>query len=213
VLGRNITGTIANMRTVDWESLGINFVMVFSSNSFRGAPHTHLATLTYPNGSSPAEEATIIRSVAASFPTVTAVPGKDALEVGGGMVVTLVLGLRGPGPTPLTAAALVFGGASAGGHRSCVYDGVILKPLGATRLRLLTAYAIESLLIGTATAVFGVVGGSLAAWLIVAQLMHLSFTWLPEPALAAALAAVAVTVTLGLAGPFFPSRPKTPPVC
>ena len=51
VLGRNITATIANMRTVDWQSLGINFVMVFSPNAFRGAPHTHLATLTYAAGS------------------------------------------------------------------------------------------------------------------------------------------------------------------
>ena len=30
VLGRNITARVANLRSVDWESLGINFVMVFS---------------------------------------------------------------------------------------------------------------------------------------------------------------------------------------
>jgi len=202
VLGRNITATIANMRTVDWESLGINFVMVFSSNSFRGAPHTHLATLIYPDGGTPAEEATVIRSVAASFPMVTAVRVKDALEAVGGIVANLVLAIRGASAITLIAAALVLGGALAAGHRSRVYDAVILKTLGATRLRLLTAYAIEYLLIGTATAIFGVIGGSLAAWLIVAQLMHLSFTWLPAPASAAALAAVAVTVTLGLAGTY-----------
>ena len=46
VLGRNITATIANLRTVDWQSLGINFVLVFSPNAFAGAPHTHIATLT-----------------------------------------------------------------------------------------------------------------------------------------------------------------------
>ena len=212
LLGRNITGIIANMRTVDWESLGINFVMVFSSNSFRGAPHTHLATLTYPNGGSPAEEATIIRAVAASFPTVTAVRVKDALEAVGSIVANLVLAIRGASAITLIAAALVLGGALAAGHRSRVYDAVILKTLGATRLRLLAAYAIEYLLIGTATAVFGVVGGSLAAWLIVAQLMHLSFTWLPEPPLAAALAAVAVTVTLGLAGTYFALGQKAAPI-
>ena len=38
--------TIANLRAVDWQSLGINFVLVFSPNAFRGAPHTHIATLT-----------------------------------------------------------------------------------------------------------------------------------------------------------------------
>ena len=49
VLGRNMTAKIANMRTVDWQNLGINFVLVFSPNAFRGAPHTHIATLTEPN--------------------------------------------------------------------------------------------------------------------------------------------------------------------
>src|SRR5262249_61317874 len=40
VLGRNLTATIANLRAVDWQSLGINFVMVFSPNTSRGAPHS-----------------------------------------------------------------------------------------------------------------------------------------------------------------------------
>ena len=51
VLGRNISATIANLREVEWRSMGINFVMVFSPNAFAGAPHTHLATVTFPNGS------------------------------------------------------------------------------------------------------------------------------------------------------------------
>ena len=33
VLGRNVTATIANLREVKWESLAINFVMVFSPNT------------------------------------------------------------------------------------------------------------------------------------------------------------------------------------
>ena len=46
VLGRDIPATIGNMRAVDWQGLGINFVLVFSPNAFKGAPHTHIATLT-----------------------------------------------------------------------------------------------------------------------------------------------------------------------
>src|SRR5690606_33741441 len=42
VLGRNITARIANFRNVEWESLSINFVMVFSPNTFAGAPHAWL---------------------------------------------------------------------------------------------------------------------------------------------------------------------------
>ncbi|MDQ2705969.1 MAG: ABC transporter permease, partial [Pseudomonadota bacterium] len=46
VLGRDITAKIASLRNVEWESMSINFVMVFSPNTFAGAPHSWLATLT-----------------------------------------------------------------------------------------------------------------------------------------------------------------------
>ena len=46
VLGRDIPAKIANLRNIDWQGLGINFVLVFSPNAFKGAPHTHVATLT-----------------------------------------------------------------------------------------------------------------------------------------------------------------------
>src|SRR5471032_1446024 len=212
VLGRNITATIANMRTVDWQSLGINFVMVFSPNAFRGAPATHLATLTYPDGSTVAQEADMIRSVADTFPMVTTVRVKEALESVGAIVTNMVLAIRGASAITLLAAALVLGGALAAGHRHKVYDAVILKTLGATRFRLLAAYTIEYLLLGSATALFGVLSGSLAGWLIVTDLMHLKLSWLPLPALAAALAAVVVTVALGLVGTFAALGQKPAPV-
>jgi putative ABC transport system permease protein len=202
VLGRNITATISNMRKVDWESLGINFVMVFPPSVFRGAPHTRMATLTYPGGSTPAQDGAMIRSAAQAFPAITTVRVKDALETIGALVANLVLGIRVASAVTLLAAALVLGGALAAGHRHRVYDAVILKTLGATRRRLLAAYIIEYALIGGATAVFGVLAGSLSAWLIVTELMNLGFTWLPAPALIATVSAVVITVVLGLLGTF-----------
>ena len=50
VLGRNVEAKIANFRKIDWESLAINFVMVFSPNTLTGAPHRVLVTLEYPKG-------------------------------------------------------------------------------------------------------------------------------------------------------------------
>ena len=61
VLGRNVTARIANLRAVDWQSLGINFVMVFSPNAFRARRATDIATVTYPGGGSAAEEIALLR--------------------------------------------------------------------------------------------------------------------------------------------------------
>ncbi len=199
VLGRDIPATIGNLRSIDWQSLGINFVLVFSPNAFKGAPHTHIATLTETHPDA-AGDARIIKAVADAFPMVTSVRVREALETIGTVVTNLVLAIRGASAVTLVSAILVLGGALAAGHRHRVYDAVILKTLGATRARLLGAYALEYLMIGFATAVFGVIAGSVAAWLIVTRLMTLSFVWQAGSAAGVVAAALIVTVGLGLAG-------------
>lgn len=199
VLGRDIPAKVANLRNVDWQGLGINFVLVFSPNAFKGAPHTHVATLSEAHPDA-AGDARIIRQVADAFPMVTSVRVREALETVGTVVTNLVLAIRGASAVTLISAILVLGGALAAGHRHRVYDAVILKTLGATRARLLGAYALEYLMIGLATAVFGVIAGSVAAWLIVTRLMTLSFIWQAGSAAGVVASALIVTVALGLAG-------------
>jgi len=199
VLGRDISARIGNMRTIDWQGLGINFVLVFSPGAFKGAPHTHIATLTEAQPDS-GSDARIIREVADAFPMVTSVRVREVMETIGSVVTNLALAIRGASSVTLISAILVLGGALAAGHRHRVYDAVILKTLGATRVRLLGAYALEYLMIGFATAVFGVIAGSVAAWLIVTRLMTLSFAWQAGSAAAVVASALIVTVGLGLAG-------------
>jgi putative ABC transport system permease protein len=202
VLGRNVSARIANLRAVDWQSLGINFVLVFSPGAFAGAPHTDIATLTFADGGTAAEETALVKALADAFPTVSAIRVKDALNAVDQIVGNLVLGLRGASSIALIAAALVLGGALAAGQRFRIYDAVILKTLGATRLRLVLAYALEYLLIGLAAVVFGVAAGSVTAQLVITRVMEFSFVWMALPAAATALLALLVTVALGLAGTF-----------
>jgi len=212
VLGRNIAARVANVRAVDWQTLGINFVLVYSPGTFRGAPHTDLATLTYPGGSTTTDEVALLKAIAETFPAVTTVRVKDALDAVGSILSKLVVGIRGASLITVLAAILVLGGALAAGHRHRVYDAVVLKTLGATRGRLVGAYALEYLMLGLATGVFGVAAGSVSAWLIVTEVMNFSFVWLPGPAAIAALAALAVTLAFGLIGTFTALGQKPAPV-
>jgi len=212
VLGRNITATLANLRAVDWQSLGINFVLVYSPGAFRGAPHTHIATFTYPGGATVEDEVALLKAAATEFPTATAVRVREALEAVAKVVFDLTFAIRGASTITLIAAVLVLAGALATGHRHRVYDAVVLKMLGATRRRLLGAYALEYLLIGLATAVMGVAAGSLAAFLVMTEVMNLPFEWLPWPALVATLGAAALTIAFGLIGTFSALGQKPAPV-
>ncbi len=201
VLGRNLTAKIANLRKVNWRSLGINFVFVFSPNTFAGAPHTELATATYPPGGDPARELALLKEVSNAFPAVTSVRVKDALDAVAEITAQLAVAIRGASGVALVASVLVLGGALAAGRRTRTYDAVILKTLGATRRQLLKAILYEYGLLGAATAIFGVLAGSLAAWGIVTRVMRMEgFVWLWSSAITAALIALLVTVGLGLIG-------------
>ena len=127
---------------------------------------------------------------------------KDTLDTLDGIIGNLVLALGGASSITLISAAFVLGGALAAGQRFRIYDAVVLKTYGATRARLLATYALEYLLIGLISVLFGVAMGSVAAGLIVTRVMEFPFTWVAWQAGVAAVAALAVTLALGLAGTF-----------
>jgi putative ABC transport system permease protein len=211
VLGRNITARIANFRNVEWESMGINFVMVFSPNTFAGAPHAWLATLL-DQGSTAEEEARILREVTTAFPAVTTVRVKDALEIVNQLVGQLATAIRAAAAVALVASVLVLAGALAAGNRARVHDAVVLKTLGATRRTLIGAFSLEYMLIGLATATFALAAGGVAAWFVVAQVMNLPTSFLPEVALSTVAIALVLTVGIGLIGTWRVLGHKAAPV-
>ena len=211
VLGRDITARIANLRKVEWESMGINFVMVFSPNTFAGAPHSWLATLTTPDATT-ADEARLLNAVTRTFPAVTTVRVKDALDVVNRIVGQLGTAIRAAASVALIASVLVLSGALAAGNRARIHDAVVLKTLGATRRTLIAAFSLEYALIGLATAVFALFAGGVAAWYVVARIMQLPSSFLPEVAVATVIAALVLTVGFGLLGTWRVLGHKAAPV-
>ncbi|MGO7363785.1 ABC transporter permease [Rhizobium leguminosarum] len=211
VLGRNITAKIANLRRVEWESLSINFVMVFSPNTFRGAPHAWLATLTDPS-STPAEDAAILKTVTNTYPTITSVRVKDAIDIVNQLVAQLATAIRAAASVALFASILVLAGALAAGNRARTHDAVVLKTLGATRAMLIRAFSYEYLILGLATAIFALIAGSVAAWFIVARIMRLPSTFLPDVAGLTLVTALVLTVGIGLIGTWRILGQKAAPV-
>jgi len=211
VLGRNITAKIANLRRVEWESLSINFVMVFSPNTFRGAPHAWLATLTDP-ASTEAEDAAILKSVTNAYPTITSVRVKDAIDIVNQLVGELATAIRAAASVALIASVLVLAGALAAGNRARTHDAVVLKTLGATRAMLIRAFSYEYLILGVATAIFALFAGGVAAWFIVSRIMRLPSSFMPDVAGLTLVTALVLTVGIGLIGTWRILGQKAAPV-
>ncbi|MGH6873946.1 MAG: ABC transporter permease, partial [Aestuariivirgaceae bacterium] len=146
VLGRELNATVASLRLVDWRSLGMNFVMVFSPNALAGAPHSNLVTVSL----APEREAAFLGRIARSFPTVTAVRVKDALDAVSDLLGKLVLAVRTASGVAIATGLLVLSGALATSLSARTYDAIVLKTFGATRPQLIALYAVEFLVSGLA---------------------------------------------------------------
>jgi putative ABC transport system permease protein len=175
VLGRNITARIANLREVHWESLAINFVMVFSPNTLQAAPHNILATISLDPATPLAREAELARAIGKAFPASTAIRVKDAINNFNALFQRVITAIRAAGGVTLLAGALVLAGALAAAQRRRLQTAVILKALGATRRRILAAHATEYALLALIAASLALLLGGIAAWIVTTRIMSLQF--------------------------------------
>jgi len=208
VLGRNLAATVANTREIDWGNVGINFIFVFSPSALAAAPHTHLATLAMDE----AGEVALQREVSKAFPNITIVRVKEALEAVNKLLEDFAMAVRATSIVTLASGIMVLAGAMAAGHRRRVYDAVVLKVLGATRGKVLKAYIWEYALLGVGTATVAAAVGSIAAWLVVTQVMQAPWAFLPVTLAVTITGAAIVTVGLGLLGTWNALSAKAAPV-
>ena len=204
VLGRGIEAEIANLRVIDWTGLGLNFVLIFSPGLLEAAPQIYIATVKIAPGAGSRSRAEVEddleRAVTDRFANVSAIRVRDALDAVLGIMGHVALAVHAAAAVALLAGILVLGGALAAGQHLRVYDAVVLKVLGATRGRLLRIYIVEYGLLGLATAALAAAVGTLAAYFVVTELLHLGFDFLAAPVAAVTLSGVAVTLGLGFLG-------------
>jgi putative ABC transport system permease protein len=208
VLGREVTARIANLRRIDWATLGINFALIFAPGTLEQAPQTFLATAR----ADPAAEERIYRAVTDAFPNVTAIRVRDALAQIARLFESVGEAVRLTAGITLLAGTLVLAGAIAAGHRRRVYDSIVLKVLGATRFQVTRAFLIEYGLLGLVTALIAGALGSIAAWLVLTKLMRAEWTFMPGVVVATAALSMVLTLVLGYAGTWKALGAKSAPL-
>jgi putative ABC transport system permease protein len=197
ILGRNVEAKIASMRKIDWESLAINFVMVFSPSTLQGAPHRLVTTLELPKGTPPETEAEIVQSLAERFPLVTAIKISDIVDAARAMLSKLMAAISATAGFTLLIGAAVLAGAVSAGQQRRTYLAVLYKTLGATRRQILGAELIEFGLLGFATALLAVIIATVTAWALCTFAFDITFVF--DPWAAIMTIAIALTLVLSVA--------------
>lgn len=193
VLGVEIEAKIASFREINWDTLGFNFVLVFSPGTLESAPYTLAATVA----ATPSAEPAISRVVSKGFPSVSMIRVKDVVTQVGDLMRQLGSAIAVAASVAVLAGIAVLMGAVAAARRSRSYDAVLLKLLGATRFQVLTAQAIEYAILAMLLSLVALGIGSLAGWYVVTAIFELD--WAPDWAIVAGTVAAGGIGTLVLA--------------
>ena len=200
ILGRDITGTIANFRELDFSTGGIGFVMTWNDGAFRGAPHTVIATAHAPQEI----EGQLLRELGAAFPNVTAIPIRETAQRVSEALSALATATAIAALATLATGFVVLIGTAAAGERARIYESAVLKTLGAARGGILASFALRSALMGAAAGGVAILAGAISAWAILTQVMEIDYSF--EPLSALAIVAGGVVAVL-IAGLLFALRP------
>lgn len=195
VLGRNITGTIASLREVNWQSLAMQFAIIFSPGTLDRAPQTWLGAAY---GTDPGEE--LFTRITRTYPDVAVVTIRDVLDTATQVMQRTVLVFQVMAGVALAVGLLVLAGAFSADQHRRIYDCVLYKVCGATRGDIVGILIAEFSLAGLFTGLGSLVLGTLTAWGVVQGLMRMAFV--PDYAVGFGTVAGGVLVSLlvGLLG-------------
>ena len=175
VLGAEIEARIASTRTIDWESMGFNYVFVLSPNALRDTPHNLAATIELTEGT---PTGPLLQALVRNFQSTSVIEVGGVLQQARTILEQVGLATLAAASVAVLAGLAVLLGAIAAARASRTYDTVVLRVLGADRGQVLKMQLAEYALLAGALAIVALGLGTLTAWLVVTQLFE--FDWLPD---------------------------------
>ncbi|MES2494296.1 MAG: FtsX-like permease family protein [Pseudomonadota bacterium] len=194
LLGVERTANIASLRRIDWDSLGFNYVLVFSPNAIADAPHNLAATIDLPAGSSTGG---LLRRLVRAFPSSSVVETGAVLRDARALLDQMSLAILAAASVAVLAGLAVLLGAVAAARAARTYDTVILRVLGAGRAQVLLVQVFEYAVLGAILAAVALPLGSAIGWAIIVKLFE--FEWLPDWGTILAVLAAGLALVLGFA--------------
>ncbi|KAB7615325.1 FtsX-like permease family protein [Amylibacter sp. SFDW26] len=194
ILGREITATISNFRSVDFSNASINFVLTLNPSALAGAPHTNIATVYAQE----AAEAALLRNIAGDYPNITAIRVRDAIARVSDALKGIATATSYGAAITLLSGFVVLIGAAASGEPARIFEAAVLKTLGASRKRILASFALRSIILGIAAGGVALLTGVIAGWAIMVFVMDTEYQFIPQSAFAIIIGGVSITLITGL---------------
>ena len=188
--GFPLTATLTSARRVEWDSLSPNFMLVLNPAALKDYPATFVASTYAPNRE-------VMLEVVRRFPSITVIDIGSVLEQVRAIMDRAALAIQYVFLFTLLAGVVVLLAAVQATREERRFEVALLRTLGASRRRVLSALIVEFVSLGVLAGVLAAVIAQGVAYLLATRVFELEFAFDPV-VIGAGL--VAGGVLVGLSG-------------
>ncbi len=195
VQGALIPTVVGSTRTIEWNRVQTNFLVVFPSGVLEAAPQFHvLMTRIGSDGQS----ANLQRDLVMRYPNVSAIDLGLVLRTIDEILEKISFVIRFMALFSIITGLLVLGSSVVISKYQRMQESVLLRTLGASRRQIIRITFIEYLLLGLLAAFSGILLSMAATWALAVFVFEMSFVPVVTPLLAVGAIVTGLTILIGV---------------
>ena len=163
--------TVASIRRLDWESMQPNFFMVFPPAVLQGYPATFMTAFHLDRG-----DKAFLNDFIRAFPTVTTIEMDVVIEQVRGIIQQVSAAIELVLAVILAAGGLVLIAGVQASVDSRLYEGAILRALGARRGLIMGSLVIEFAALGLFAGLLATIAAEISVFILQTEALEMDYS-------------------------------------
>jgi len=195
IQGLPLDARVTSLRKVDWTTMRINTVLLFSPGPIEQAPHMYAGSMLMPDEK---RRLHFQEELVRAYANITVIDANQAVETISGIAQNISLVVRWMAGATLTAGMIILAGCIASSRFARVRESVLLKTVGARTRDIVVILTVEYIILGFLGTLSGAILSQVVSW----PLLYYFFDVKPAipfvEGLYVSLVVIGLTVAIGL---------------
>ena len=170
--GENLAAEITSLRTVQWESMGVNFFVEGTPALLNPFPATYITSFYLPEGNNG-----LMAELVRQFPSVTALDVSALITQVKLIMDRAADAIEFVAMFTLLAGVLVLISAIQTTQQERNFATALIKTVGGTRLKTISLMVSEFVIVGAIAGTTAAITAQLCAWAIADQVLQISYSF------------------------------------
>ncbi len=170
IVGEPISFTVTSLRSVDWDSFNVNFFMVVPPGVLDDFPSNYITSFHLPN-----DHSSLLTDLVRKFPNLTVLDISALMSKVRSIMDRVTMAVEFVFLFTLIAGLVVLWAAVQSTQDERLYEGAILRTLGASRRQLMLGVAAEFVTLGLLAGLLAAFSASIVGFVLAEQIFHLTY--------------------------------------